>query len=62
MLCNLTASAPATVAIEKARTGAMFKRPTKVFDDAVTGGGSGMRALGVPGAIATEGGIPLIHG
>jgi glc operon protein GlcG len=38
----------------------MFKRPTKVFDDAVAGGGAGLRALRVPGVIPVEGGIPLI--
>jgi glc operon protein GlcG len=55
-----TQTGSATVAIEKARTAAMFKRPTKVFEDAVTGGGAGLRALRVPGVIPVEGGIPLI--
>ena len=55
-----TQTGSATVAIEKARTAAMFKRPTKVFDDAVAGGGAGLRALRVPGVIPVEGGIPLI--
>ena len=44
-----TQTGSATVAIEKARTAAMFKRPTKAFEDAVAGGGSGLRALRVPG-------------
>ena len=55
-----TQTGSATVAIEKARTAAMFKRPTKVFDDAVAGGGAGLRALRVPGVIPVEGGIPLL--
>jgi len=55
-----TQTGSATVAIEKARTAAMFKRPTKVFEDAVAGGGAGLRALRVPGVTPVEGGIPLI--
>jgi uncharacterized protein GlcG (DUF336 family) len=55
-----TQTGSAAVAIEKARTAAMFKRPTKVFEDAVAGGGAGLRALRVPGVIPVEGGIPLI--
>jgi glc operon protein GlcG len=55
-----TQTGSANVAIEKARTAAMFKRPTKVFDDAVTGGGAGLRVLGLPGGIPIEGGIPLL--
>src|SRR5271169_504513 len=53
-----TLTGSATVAIEKARTAAMFKPPTKVFEDAVAGGGAGLRALRVPGVIPVEGGIP----
>lgn len=55
-----TQTGSATVAIEKAKTAALFKRPTKVFQDAVTGGGGGLRALAVPGVIPIEGGIPLV--
>jgi uncharacterized protein GlcG (DUF336 family) len=55
-----TQTGSATVAIEKARTAAMFKRPTKVFEDAVAGGGAGLRALRVPGVIPVEGGLPLV--
>lgn len=55
-----TQTGSATVAISKARSAALFKRPTKAFDDAVAGGGAGLRVLAVPGAIPVEGGIPLI--
>ena len=55
-----TQTGSANVSIEKARTAALFKRPTKVFDNAVTGGGAGLRVLALPGAIPIEGGIPLI--
>src|SRR5712691_4804796 len=50
----------ADLAIEKASTAVRFKRPTKVFQDAVAGGGAGLRILGLPGAIPIEGGVPLV--
>lgn len=45
------------VSIRKAVTAAAFKRPTKVFEDAVAGGR--MALLGLPGALPLEGGLPL---
>jgi uncharacterized protein GlcG (DUF336 family) len=56
-----TQTGSVTVAIEKARTAAMFKCPTKVFDDAVAGGGAGLRAPRVPGVIPVEGRHPPDH-
>jgi glc operon protein GlcG len=50
----------AEVAIDKARTAALFKRPTKAFQDAVSAGGDGLRVLGLKGAVPIEGGIPLV--
>lgn len=50
----------ADLAIDKARTAVRFKRPSKAFQDLVAGGGSGLRILGLPGAVPIEGGIPLI--
>ena len=47
------------VAIEKARTAAMFKRPSKVFEDAVAGGR--LTLLGVSGVTPIEGGLPLMQ-
>lgn len=44
------------VAIDKARTAQAFKRPTKVFEDAVTGGRNVILALG---ALPIEGGLPV---
>lgn len=54
-----TQTASVTVAIEKARTAAMFKRPSKAFEDAIAGGR--MAVLGLPGATPLEGGLPLIQ-
>ena len=48
------------VAIGKARSAALFKRPTKVFQDVVAGGGEGLRILALQGAVPIEGGLPLL--
>ena len=50
----------ADVAIDKARSAALYKRPTKAFQDALAGGGAGLRVMALRGAIPVEGGIPLV--
>ena len=50
----------AKISVNKARSAALFKRPTKAFQDALAGGGVGLRVLGLEGAVPVEGGIPLI--
>ncbi|MGB2671472.1 MAG: heme-binding protein [Candidatus Acidiferrum sp.] len=50
----------ANFAIEKARSAALYKRPTKVFQDALAGGGEGLRVLKLRDAVPVEGGIPLV--
>ncbi len=50
----------ANLAIEKARSAALFKRPTKTFQDALAGGGDGLRVLKVPGGVPIEGGLPIL--
>lgn len=50
------------VAIAKARAAARFKRPTKAFQDALAAGGEGWRILSLDGAVAVEGGLPLMSG
>jgi len=55
-----TQLASAHVAVEKARTAATFKRPTKAFQDALASGGENLRILTLPGVVAAEGGIPLV--
>jgi glc operon protein GlcG len=50
----------AKVSVDKARSAALFKRPTKAFQDALAGGGAGMRVLGLEGAVPVEGGVPLM--
>ena len=48
------------LAQEKARASALFRRPTKVFQDAVAAGGDGLRVLRLTGTIPNEGGIPIV--
>ena len=48
------------VAVGKARSAALFKRPTKAFQDIVATGGVGLRILGLEGAVPVDGGVPLI--
>lgn len=47
------------VAQDKAVSAALFRRPTKVFQDAIAKGGDGLRILGLRGANPVEGGVPL---
>ena len=49
------------VAIDKARSAARFKRPTKAFQDGLAAGGAGLRLLALNGAVPVEGGIPLVQ-
>ena len=48
------------VAIDKARSAALFRRPTKVFQDGVAAGGDGLRLLRLEGAVPIDGGVPII--
>jgi glc operon protein GlcG len=53
-----TQTASANVAIEKARTAAMFRRPTKMFEDAIAGGRNAI--LGMGSLLPVEGGLPIV--
>jgi uncharacterized protein GlcG (DUF336 family) len=53
-----TQTASATIALEKARTAAMFRRPTKMFEEAISGGRTAL--LGLCGATPVEGGLPVV--
>jgi uncharacterized protein GlcG (DUF336 family) len=48
------------LAIEKARSAVLFRRPTKAFQDTLAAGGEGLRILGLTGAVPVDGGVPLI--
>ena len=54
-----TQVASVEVGIAKARTAAIFRRPSKVFEDQVKSGR--ISALALPGAAALQGGVPILH-
>ena len=53
-----TMTASVKVAMSKARSAALFKRPTKVWQDLVAGGN--LFILGLEGAVTLDGGLPLV--
>ena len=55
-----TQTASANIALEKARTSAMFRRSTKELEDGIAAGRNAL--LGLPGATPIEGGLPIIVG
>ena len=55
-----TQAASVNIAVDKARSAARFKRPTKALQDALAAGGEGLRLLALEGAVPVEGGLPLI--
>ena len=48
------------IAQAKARSAAIFKRPTKVFQDRLARGGEGLLVLRLKDAIPVEGGLPIV--
>jgi glc operon protein GlcG len=48
------------IAIGKAKTANDFRRPTKVLEGIVAGGGAGLRLLSVRNMLPLEGGVPII--
>jgi len=54
-----TQTASTAIAQDKAVSAAMYRRPTKVFQDGLAAGGAGLRLLTLRGAVAVEGGLPL---
>jgi glc operon protein GlcG len=55
-----TQNGSVNIAQDKARSAALFKRPTKVFEDGLAAGGAGLRLLELDGIVAAEGGLPII--
>jgi glc operon protein GlcG len=53
-----TQKASSEIAVSKARTAIMFKRPSKVLEDAVAGGRVAVMSL--PGVTPVEGGLPIV--
>ena len=57
---DATQNGSVTVAVDKARSAARFKRPTKAFQEMLAGGGDGLRVYGISGAVPVDGGIPIV--
>jgi uncharacterized protein GlcG (DUF336 family) len=53
-----TQNGSSDTSIEKARTSAAFRRPTKAFEDVVLGGKTNY--LKLPGTVPIEGGLPIV--
>ena len=53
-----TQVASVNVGIDKARTAAIYRRPSKVFEDQVKNGR--VSALALHGAVALQGGVPIV--
>lgn len=49
------------VALGKATTAALFRRPTKVFEEALADSAANAKLLRLPGALPIEGGLPIVH-
>ncbi len=56
-----TQNGSAVVSIAKARSAALFKRPSKALQDALATGGAGLRVMALEGAVPVEGGVPLMQ-
>lgn len=48
------------IAEGKARTSVELRRPTKALEDAIAGGGVGLRVLAFPGVMPVDGGLPIM--
>jgi uncharacterized protein GlcG (DUF336 family) len=57
-----TQTAGVQASIDKAVSAAIYRRPTKAFQDALAAGGAGTRVLGLRGATPVEGGLPIVVG
>jgi uncharacterized protein GlcG (DUF336 family) len=57
-----TQTASVDVSQDKARSSAIYRRPSKVFEDMLAGGGNGTRALNLRNASTVEGGLPISIG
>jgi glc operon protein GlcG len=48
------------IAIAKAKSSAIFKRPTRMFQERLARGGEGLLVLRLKDAIPVEGGVPIV--
>jgi glc operon protein GlcG len=57
---DATQAGSVVVAVDKARSAARFKRPTKTFQEMLASGGDGLRVFRIKGAVPVEGGVPIV--
>jgi glc operon protein GlcG len=50
------------IAIDKAASSALYRRPTKAFEDELVRGADGLRVLTFPKASHADGGVPIVAG
>jgi uncharacterized protein GlcG (DUF336 family) len=55
-----TQNAASEVARQKASSAALYRRPTKAFQDGLAAGGAGLRILRLEGAVPLDGGLPIV--
>lgn len=48
------------MALDKAKTSALFRRPTRVFEEGLEKGGANLKVLKLPKALPIEGGLPIV--
>jgi glc operon protein GlcG len=48
------------ISLQKAKTSALYRRPTKSFDEQLAKGGENLRVLKLPGVLPIEGGLPIL--
>jgi uncharacterized protein GlcG (DUF336 family) len=48
------------VALQKAKTSALYRRPTKAFEERIALGGADLKLLKLPG-LPLEGGLPIVR-
>ena len=51
-----------TISQDKARSAAIYRRPTKSFQDRLAKGGGGLAILTLNRAMASDGGVPIVVG
>jgi uncharacterized protein GlcG (DUF336 family) len=55
-----TETAAVQMALGKAQTAVLYRRPTKAFEDRLAQGGANLRVLGMKGVVPVDGGVPLV--
>jgi len=55
-----TQNVSSEVARQKASSAALWRRPTKAFQDGLAAGGVGLRILALEGAVPADGGLPIV--